>query len=107
MVKENPYAKVTFDTQGKILWVDYLEKDKISRRLLLDSRGFVSREELFENGQPYQYIYYDEQGYWRFKHDVKSDRVEINKRFSELTDYLHYEHLNDLLEEIITKYVLC
>ncbi|WP_231120244.1 accessory Sec system protein Asp1 [Limosilactobacillus reuteri] len=106
MVKENPYAKVTFDTQGKILWVDYLEKDKISRRLLLDSRGFISREELFENGQPYQYIYYDEQGYWRFKHDIKSDRVEINKRFSWLTDHLNYKHLNDLFTEIITKHVL-
>ncbi|MCD7131460.1 accessory Sec system protein Asp1 [Limosilactobacillus balticus] len=106
MVKENPYAKVIFDTQGKILWVDYLENDKLSRRLLLDSRGFISREELFENGQPYQYIYYDEQGYWRFKHDVKSDQVEINKRFSELTNHLHYEHLNDLLTEVVIKQVL-
>lgn len=106
MVKENPYAKVIFDTQGKILWVDYLENDKLSRRLLFDSRGFISREELFENGQPYQYIYYDEQGYWRFKHDVKSDQVEINKRFSGLTNHLHYEHLNDLLTEVVIKQVL-
>lgn len=106
MVKEKPYAKVIFDVQGKILWVDYLENGKLSRRLLLDSRGFISREELFENGQVYQHIYYDEQGYWRFKHDIKSDQVEINKRFSGLTDHLHYEHLNDLLTEVVIKHAL-
>lgn len=106
MVKGKPYAKIIFDTQGKILWVDYLENDQLRRRLLLDSRGFVSREEVFENGQPYQHIYYDEQGYWRLKHDIMSDHVEINKRFSELTDYLHYEHLNDLLTEVVTKHAL-
>lgn len=106
MIKNQPYAKVIFDTQGKILWVDYLTKGETTRRLLLDSRGFISREELFKNGQVVKNVYYDEQGYWRFKHDLASDQVEINRRFTGLTEHLHYAHLNDLLAEVVINHCL-
>lgn len=107
IVKGQPYAKITFDTQGKILWVDYFVNGKRTRRLLLDSRGFISREELYnDRDQPIQHIYYDEQGYWRIKHDLKTDHVEVNSLFSNLTNQLHYEHLSELIEEVMRDHLL-
>ncbi|MBB1070210.1 accessory Sec system protein Asp1 [Limosilactobacillus sp. RRLNB_1_1] len=107
IVKGRLYAKITFDTQGKILWVDYFVNDKRTRRLLLDSRGFVSREELFDDhDQPIQHIYYDEQGYWRIKHNLSTDRVEVNDLFSSLTKQLHYDHLSELIVEVVQDHLL-
>ncbi|MCC4347102.1 accessory Sec system protein Asp1 [Limosilactobacillus reuteri] len=107
LVKGRLYARITFDTQGKILWVDYFVNDKHTRRLLLDSRGFISREELFnDQHQPTQHIYYDEQGYWRIKHDLSTDQVEVNSMFADLTKHLHYAHLSDLLTEVIQDHLL-
>lgn len=102
IVKGRLYAKITFDTQGKILWVDYFVNDQHTRRLLLDSRGFVSREELFDDhDQPIQHIYYDEQGYWRLKHNLQTDQVTVNDLFPKLTKQLHYNHLSELLTEVV------
>lgn len=106
MVKEQQYAKICFDTQGKILYIDYFDNGNVSRRLLLDSRGFISREEIFQNGQPYQHVYYDEQGYWRIKHDLGTDHVEVNKLFTTLTKHQYYQHLNDLLAEVVNDHCL-
>ncbi|MRN07388.1 accessory Sec system protein Asp1 [Lactobacillus sp. 0.1XD8-4] len=107
IVKGHPYAKITFDTQGKILWIDYFVNDRHTRRLLLDSRGFVSREELFnDQDQPIQHIYYDEQGYWRIKHNLSTDQVEVNDLFPALTKQLHYEHLSELMVEVVQNHLL-
>lgn len=107
LVKGQVYAKVTFDTQGKILWVDYFLNNQHTRRLLFDSRGFISREEEFnEQDQPTQHTYYDEQGYWRVKHDLVADRVTVNDLFPNLTQHLSYDHLNDLLAEVVNEHLL-
>ena len=107
LVKGQLYARITFDTQGKILWVDYFVHDKHTRRLLLDSRGFISREELFnDQDQPIQHIYYDEHGYWRIKHDLSTGQVEVNNLFVDLTKHLHYAHLSALLTEVIQDHLL-
>ena len=64
------YAQVIFDNQGKVLWIDYFQADgQRNRRLLLDSRGFVSREEEYTDGQLRGFSYFDEQGHWRFRQD--------------------------------------
>lgn len=62
------YAKIIFETHGRILAVEYFnEHGDLSRRLLMDSRGFISREEQFKDNKPTDFIYFDELGYWRFK----------------------------------------
>lgn len=98
------YARVVFDTQGKVLWIDYYQKDgQESRRLLLDSRGFVSREEHYQNGQPAYFDYLDEQGHWRIRHNKQTDEVDVNPDQPQFTVQKHYLHLTDLLNEVVEK----
>lgn len=96
MVKENPYAKVIFDTQGRVLRIDYLNKQgQIDYQLIIDSRGFISSKV-----QGSTVTYYDNFGRWRFRYQQSTDHVTINSQWPAFTRYLEYDHLKDLLEEV-------
>lgn len=73
MVNNELYAKIIFDTQSKILAIEYIKQGQLNYRLVLDSRGFVSRKE-----QGDVFTYYDQQGYWRFEHNQKTGEVVVN-----------------------------
>lgn len=95
------YAKIFFDFNGRVLNVDYFDlTGKVIKKLICDSRGFVSSVQT-----PGKTIFYDSMGHWRFKHDQKSDEVEINPLFS-FADHHHYRHLNDLVTEVVKKRLL-
>ena len=96
MVGSNLYAIVTFDSQGKILWINFLEGPNANSRLLFDSRGFVSRKE-----QDNQVTYYNPAGIWRFKHNRETDQVTINPTQHCFCESEHYDHLKDLVTEVV------
>lgn len=96
------YAEVVYDTQGRIIWVDYYgDHDRVQRRLRFDSRGFVSRAAIYHGKTVAQHIYYDEQGHWRFKHDLATDAVMINPTYQGKLAHQCYDHLNDLIAEVV------
>lgn len=94
------YAVVCYDTQGKILWIDYHAGKYAGSRMLMDSRGFISRQSLNQTD-----TYFDQQGNWRFKHDRQTDQVTVNPRIVKV-DQEKYSHLSTLLEEIVVKQFL-
>lgn len=101
------YAQVIFDNQGKVLWIDYFQADgQRNRRLLLDSRGFVSREEEYTDGQLRGFSYFDEQGHWRFRQDQQTGRVTINPDLPRFTKQLAYDQLSDLITEVVREHFL-
>lgn len=95
------YAQITFDTQGKLLYIQYLgENGQQSKRLVMDSRGFISS---VEEGN--EVTYFDEAGHWRFVHNKQTDEVKINPYFNYFAK-LKYDHIKDLITEIFTKVFL-
>lgn len=101
------YAQIIFDNQGKMLWIDYFRPDgQETRRLLFDSRGFVSREEEYVDGQPRMFSYLDEQGHWRLRQDQQTGRVTINPALPRFTKKLSYDRLGELVTEIVQDYFL-
>lgn len=104
--KDKNYAKVSLDNQGKILMVSYYdEQGQINRILDIDSRGFISRERRLVNNQPVSETYYDEQGHWRLVHRA-NDQVEINPDLPQFTAKLTYDHMTDLISEIVETKIL-
>lgn len=101
MVERIHYATIIFDTQGKILWIDFLSGPNQGSRLLFDSRGFVSRQEKDDIN-----IYYNPAGVWRFKHNPRTDHVVINDIYSNFCQQTEYDHLSDLISEIIQQQFL-
>ncbi|QLL73244.1 accessory Sec system protein Asp1 [Lactobacillus crispatus] len=103
VISENRlFAKVNFDTQGKILSVEYFDNQgQKTKNLIIDSRGFISSAQMGDKT-----VYYDEEGHWRFIHDVQSDHVVINPQFNEF-GRLEYSHIIDLIQEAFANEFLC
>lgn len=97
------YAIVIFDMEGKINWVEYFnDSGQHTKTLLMDSRGFVSRVEFYdENNQHVEDSYLDQIGEWHIKHYPQNDAVEVNPKFANDFENLHYDHLNDLVQEVV------
>lgn len=100
MVDDQPYAQIIFDTQGKILWIDYLGGAHAHTRLIFDSRGFVSCQ---ENGEVV--TYFDLAGNWRFKYNRQTNKVSVNPQINNFCEKNEYDHLQDLLTEVVVKYL--
>lgn len=90
------YAKIIFDSEGKILYIQFVDEDgNDTRKLILDSRGFVSAEETAD-----QITYYDPQGHWRFIYNKNTDAVKTNSVFN-VSEHEEYPHLKDLIQEVL------
>lgn len=99
--KDRLYASIIFDFNGRVLNVNYFDKDeKETKKLVFDTRGFVST---VEEGDVT--TYYDQMGHWRFKHNIKTDHVLINQLFH-FCEKTEYDHLSTLITEIIRDEVL-
>lgn len=102
------YANVIFDMEGKINWIEYFdENERHTKTLLMDSRGFVSRVEYYdENNQQVKDSFLNQSGEWRFNYFPQNDTVDINPLFAEEFAQLHYDHLNDLIAEVVEQHFL-
>lgn len=95
------YARVIFDENSRIIYVEYYHANGRDR-LLVDSRGFISRKEEYDaNNQELRRTYYDENGDWRFKHNLSTDSVQMNPENNDVTSSDHYDHLQNLIQEIL------
>lgn len=99
--KGRHYATICFDVQGKILYVQYFQGQNEGTTLRFDSRGFVSRTE-----KDNEETYFDEEGNWRFKHNTQTDQVIINELAPHFCEQLEYDHLNQLVTEIVKNHFL-
>lgn len=95
------YAKIIFDSKGKLLSINYYDDEKkLIRKLLIDSRGFISSEETDT-----QIIYFDPVGHWRFKYNKQTDEVRLNSVFNNTWQH-EYTHLRDLINEVLIQHFL-
>ena len=102
MVRKQPYAKIIFDNQGRILKVIYLDSQgKIDYQLVIDSRGFDSSKI-----QGNIITYFDNSGCWRFRHNQETDQVVVNTEIPSFTEKIEYDHINDLLQEAVDRHFL-
>ncbi|MBD5091117.1 MAG: accessory Sec system protein Asp1 [Lactobacillus sp.] len=101
VVKGKVYAKITFDTQSKIHSIAYFKDGNIDRRLLMDSRGFISSEE--HEGVE---TYFSPSGVWRFKRNKETDHVIINNSVFPFCRHSEYAHMQDLLIEVMQEQFL-
>lgn len=97
------YATVIFDMEGKINWIDYYNDDELhTTTLLMDSRGFISRIEYYDDqNQQTKISFLNQSGEWRINYYPQTDAVEVNSQFADEFDQLHYDHLNDLVQEVV------
>ena len=107
MVGRELFASLTFDTRGNVIYIDYFNDNHRSSRLVIDSRGFVSREEKYDSqAKNIENIYFDLQGFWRIKHDLITGKVKINlSRLNEVSQD-EYKNLNSLIEEVTINHFL-
>lgn len=104
---DQDYATVVFDENSRIIYVEYAPQEANRYRLVFDSRGFVSRKDIYDpqGSRIVQHIYYDEAGNWRFKHSLTDDSVELNPENDSITLSLTYPHLQDLLKEVLLRQI--
>lgn len=101
------YAQMYFDIHDNLLWLDYYNEDGSTKKhLVIDSRGFISRTTFFENNQAMTDVYYDSAGSWRIKHDLKSDAVTVNPFWKDRFAKQHYDHLDELCNEVMQQRIL-
>lgn len=106
MNRGSAYAKLTFDNQGLVLFIDFLKNNQISKRLLLDSRGFVSKELIYDDGKAMEEHYLNETGVWRINHHLNDDSVDVNSDQPTFCQHQHYDHLEDLVKEVVEDHLL-
>jgi accessory secretory protein Asp1 len=95
------FAKIIFDTTGKILRIEYINQNgECSSKLIIDSRGFVSSKESQK-----QIIYFDQAGHWRLIYNKQTDSVELNPAFS-VARHCKYLHMKTLIEEVLQERLL-
>ncbi|MCH3904736.1 MAG: accessory Sec system protein Asp1 [Lactobacillus sp.] len=95
------FAKIVVDTTGKLLWIEYFDQaERLTSKVIIDSRGFVSSKETEQ-----EIVYFDPVGHWRFIYDKQTDAVKLNTDFL-VSDQLQYQHLSDLIQEILTEKIL-
>lgn len=100
IIKDQLYAKVFYDINGRILKIEYIGNQEIENyTLLMDSRGFISSKIT-----PKETIYYDPYGQWRFKQEKNSGQVTINSKFK-FCKNLNYSNISDLINEIFQAYL--
>lgn len=99
------YAQIIFDMESKINWVEYFDdNEQHVKTLLMDSRGFVSRVEYFDhNNQLDRVQFLNQMGEWRIQYFPQTDRVEVNPLFASDFAQEQYEHLNDLITEVVER----
>lgn len=100
------YANVIFDMESKINWIEYFDdQGRHTKTLLMDSRGFVSREEFYdENNQQVRSDFLNQSGERRISYYPPTDSVDVAPLFADEFQQYHYDHLNDLIREVVEHY---
>lgn len=95
-------ANIFFDLEDKIVRLDYFHEDRHYKTLIMDSRGFVSRIEYYDdNNHLFEIEFLDPQANWHIKYQPDSDTVDVNPAYQYQFKQAHYDHLNDLILEVL------
>ena len=99
------YAQVEHGVEGFISDIRYFDSNgQISKRYIMDDRGFVSSVIYFEDGQATYQDYLDPKGIWRFREHInEGGRVEVNPIFGYRFKQFHYTDMSQLIAEYFDK----
>lgn len=95
------YARVELDEEGRLLFIDYHDRDKTHHRDIFDDRGFLSSRLFFAGEVPARQEFYDPQGILRFTRNLLSGRVEIAAAAAGLVSKTFYDSMAACLEELL------
>lgn len=96
------YARVEQDEEGRLLSIDYYEKEQVHHRDIFDDRGFFSSRTFFAGEVPVRQEFYDPQGALRFTRDLESGRVEIAAAAAGAVSKTSYDSMEACLQELLT-----
>lgn len=101
------YAQIEHGVEGFISDIRYFDPNgQMSKRYIMDDRGFVSSVIYFEDGQAIYQDYLDPKGIWRFReHLNEGRRVEVNPIFGYRFKQLYYTDMSQLIAEYFDKYL--
>lgn len=100
------YAQIIFDSQSKMLNIDVMKQQEIDHQFVVDSRGFISRETFYHDGQAVKELYFNRAGICRLSHQLTDDSVTINSDEPKFCQNKHYDHLKDLIHEVLCDHFL-
>lgn len=105
--KGKKYAQIEHGVEGFISDIRYFDPNgQMSKRYIMDDRGFVSSVIYFEDGQAMYQDYLDPKGIWRFReHLNEGRRVEVNPIFGYRFKQLYYTDMSQLIAEYFDKYL--
>lgn len=105
--KGKKYAQIEHGVEGFISDIRYFDPNgQMSKRYIMDDRGFVSSVIYFEDGQAMYQDYLDPKGIWRFREYIQEEgRIEINPIFAYRFKLLNYRNMEHLVAEFFDKYL--
>lgn len=105
--KGKKYAQIEHGVEGFISDIRYFDPNgQMSKRYIMDDRGFVSSVIYFEDGQAMYQDYLDPKGIWRFREYIQEEgRIEINPIFAYRFKLLNYRNMEHLVAEFFDNYL--
>ncbi len=98
------YANVEFTEDGTVFCVDFLEKERTTRRDLYDDRGFLSSQVTYQNGMPGKQVFYDDSGNPQFERELPDGTVHILEAGSPRFRRSMYPNIASMLMEYLGKW---
>ncbi|MCD8379750.1 MAG: accessory Sec system protein Asp1 [Lachnospiraceae bacterium] len=99
---DEKYAKVEFGEGGHAVFAELYRKGKISRRIYIDDRGFLSCALDFQNEKEVRRTYFDQDGKWRVREDLQTGAVTVNPKIANVFQKLEYSSMSDLILEVLS-----
>ncbi|MCP9358460.1 accessory Sec system protein Asp1 [Liquorilactobacillus satsumensis] len=97
-----PWARIEFDSMGKVLEILFLKQSLPTKKLVFDDRGFLSSIIYYDTkGIAKEQKFLDQAGRWQFKLDLRTETycVDVNPDFRTRFSRLRYPDIKDLLME--------
>ena len=104
-LKGRLYVSAGFSEDGWWTSATFYERDLPVRKIHLDDRGFISCAEEYRMGEPVWRLYFDRQGIWQIREDLKRRNVFVNPAFSYRFGRSSYAGMEELIEEVLSQYL--
>lgn len=106
MSQNTLFAQISFGAGGHITAINFYDKLQMSKRIMIDVRGFVSSIIYFEQGQPRYQDYLNPAGVWQIRQHFGSETFEIEVNTAVINRFKQtaYGKMDELLSEVLDNY---
>lgn len=102
------YAEVHFGSEGYLSFMDFFENGVLTKKMILDDRGFLSSWIYYQEGQATHQEYFTPNGDWVLREYFKRStaKVEINTDLVPDVTWPSYSSMEELVFEQVTRYLV-